>query len=212
MTSDPANKDLIVLVADTNMRFCVEGLLSRHRSLTSREISRDVYKHPHHDPGCLLRGHDFLRPFSRQYAHALVMLDREGCGRDDSTREELEAAIEQRLSQSGWGGRAAAVVIDPELEIWVWSDSPEVDAVLGWAHEKPTLAEWLTAEGFRAPDQQKPDRPKEAVEQALRIARKPRSSAIYLQLAERVSVNRCVDPAFVRFKRILGDWFGPPLP
>jgi hypothetical protein len=54
----------------------------------------------------------------------------------------------------------------------------------------------------------KPFDPKLAVEQVLRQAGKPRSSAIYEQLARRVSLQRCTDPAFVKFTTVLQKWFG----
>jgi len=210
MTPEPAVKDLVVLVADGQMKSAVEGLLTRGRSLKCRDVSSDIYVHPAKDPGCLLRAHDFLRPFCRQYHRAVVMLDREGSGREGLPREELEAEIEQRLSTSGWGERAAAIVLDPELEIWVWSDSPEVDAALGWSGRTPSLAAWLVSQGYRVPGQHKPQEPKKAMEEALRIARKQRSSAIYLRLAQRVSIQRCADPAFTKFKTVLQRWFGVP--
>jgi hypothetical protein len=208
MTAEPLVKDLVVLAADSQMEFTVRGLLSRGKSLRFREVSYDIYVHPAKDPGCLLRAHEFMRPFHRQYAHALVMLDREGCGRSDSSREALEEELERKLAVSGWGNRAAAVVLDPELEIWVWSDSPEVDAVLGWAGRQPTLEQWLRSAGYRVTAGMKPIKPKQAVEEALRIARKRRSSSIYLQLAQRVGVHRCVDAAFLKFKTLLQEWFG----
>lgn len=71
-----------------------------------------------------------------------------------------------------------------ELEIWVWSDSPHVAAVLGWAGRQPDLMTWLINKGMFDPQKTKPDRPKEAMVLALREARKSRSSAIFLQLAE----------------------------
>jgi hypothetical protein len=207
MTSPIPEKDLVVLAADGQMEFAAKGLLSRGDSLGFRNLSVDIHVHPDKDPGCLLRGHDFLRPFCRQYRHAVVMLDREGCGREDSSREVLESELEKRLYSSGWGDRAAAVVLDPELEAWVWSDSPQVDIVLGWADRTPRLVEWLRAEGYSQSGQPKPHRPKEAMERALRLARKGRSSAIFLQLAQRVSVNRCTDPSFLKFKAILQKWY-----
>ena len=202
-----ALKDLVILVADKNMEFSVTGLLSRYPSLGFRELSAEVFVHPHKDPGCLLRGHEFLRPFTRQYRHALIMLDREGSGREEMAREELEKEIESRLHSSGWSDRAAAVVLDPELEVWVWSDSPVVDLALGWKGRKPHLREWLISEGYLAPTQSKPKRPKDAVERALRISAKRRSSAIYLELAQRVGLARCSDPAFVKLRTILRAWF-----
>lgn len=207
MTSSPANKDLVVLVADKNIEYTVKGLLSRQQSLGVRELSTDIYVHPESDPGCFLRAQDFLRPFHGQYAHTLVMLDRDGCGRENLSRESLEEDLEGRLSKAGWQDRAAAIVLDPELEIWVWSDSPEVDSALGWATKRPGLREWLCSEGYLAGGETKPNRPKEAVVRALRISRKSRSSSLYLQLAECVSTQRCSDPAFVKFKTMLQRWF-----
>ncbi|MGD0897167.1 MAG: hypothetical protein ABR915_04980 [Thermoguttaceae bacterium] len=200
-------KDLVVLVADGQMEFTVRGLLTRGPSLQFRDISFDIWVHPAKDPGCLLRGHELLRSFTRQYAHAMVMHDREGCGRDDYSREALESEIESNLARSGWHDRAAAIVIDPELEVWVWSDSPEVVGILGWTGRQPTLAQWLDQQGHCAPGQSKPQKPKKAVDDALRSSGKRRSSSIFRQLAERVSVHRCTDPAFWKFKALLQQWF-----
>jgi hypothetical protein len=208
MTSIVPEKDLVVLAADGQMEFAVKGLLTRGPALGFRELSFDIHAHPAKDPGCLLRGHEFLRSFHNQYRHAIVMLDHHGCGREGSARQVLEEELEKRLSSAGWGDRAAAIVLDPELEIWVWSDSPEVDAVLGWTGRTPPLADWLRAEGYSSGRQTKPDRPKEALGNALRLARKAKSSAIFLQLAQQVSVNRCTDPAFLKFKNTLQKWFG----
>lgn len=124
-------------------------------------------------------------------------------------RAVLEQEVERRLSSSGWEDRAAAVVIDPELEIWVWNDSPHVEAVLGWDTGTSSLRDWLRQKGWLAEGTSKPTQPKRAVEEALRISRKPRSSAIYQQLAQRVSIDRCVDPSFVRLRQILTRWFSP---
>jgi hypothetical protein len=208
MTPQTMMKDLIVLVADGQMEFTVRGLLTRGRSLGFRDVSFDIYVHPAKDPGCRTRGHDFLRPFTRQYAHGLVMHDREGCGRDDHPREALESELESSLAGSGWQDRAAAIVIDPELEVWVWSESPEVAAILGWAGRQPTLSQWLVQQGHCTLGENKPQKPKKALDEALRLSGKRRSSAIFRQLAERVSVHRCTDPAFSKFKELMRQWFG----
>ena len=116
------------------------------------------------------------------------------------------------MNQSGWTDNAAVIVIDPELENWVWVDSPHVDDVLGWRGRGPGLWEWLRQKGMLPPDAPKPVRPKEAVEEALRVARKPRSSSLYRNLAEHVTLETCTDPAFQKFRDTIVSWFsaGPP--
>lgn len=92
MNEDPSNgqQDLIVLVADKNMEFSGRGLMSRPEAFGIRPLSYDVFVHPERDPGCLLRGHDFLRTFVSRYTRAIVMLDRHGCGQEQLPREVLE--------------------------------------------------------------------------------------------------------------------------
>jgi hypothetical protein len=54
---------------------------------------------------------------------------------------------------------------------------------LGWQGRSPDLRSWLKAKNFLQEEQTKPERPKEAMELALRTARKSRSSSLYDQLA-----------------------------
>ena len=112
-------------------------------------------------------------------SHALVVFDREGSGHESDPVSDLEEEVTRRLAAAGWGDRAAAIAIDPELEVWVWSDSPHVDRCLGWEGEQPSLRAWLEEQGMWPPGEPKPQDPKLAVELALRRARKPRSSALY---------------------------------
>jgi hypothetical protein len=78
---------------------------------------------------------------------------------------------------------------------------------------QPTLREVLRQTPRDAPlwpgDQQKPSDPKRAVEWALRVVGKPRSSSIYRALASKISFARCQDRSFVRLKGLLQGWFGP---
>ena len=137
----------------------------------------------------------------------MVIFDREGSGQEAADRSDLEQQVELRLSSSGWNDRAAVVVIDPELEIWFWNDSPHVEAALGWEAGDLSLRDWLRKKGWLPEGVSKPTQPKRAVEEALRISRKPRSSSVYQQLAQRVSIDRCVDPSFLRLRQILTRWF-----
>ncbi len=134
-------RDLALLVADADMREGFTALLGRHRALGIRLISFDIFRHDERDAGCFTRAHEYLRPLARRYEHALVVFDKEGCGSPD-TVPAIEADVRERLERSGWAHRADVVVIDPELEVWVWSPSPAVATSLGWTPAAP-LRRWL---------------------------------------------------------------------
>jgi hypothetical protein len=163
--------------------------------------------HIERDPGCFNHGHDFLRPFVNSYAHGLVMFDRIGSGQEQLSRIDLESKVNQRLRATGWNDRAETIVLDPELEVWIWSDSPHVEFCLGWEGHEPNLRSWLANQQLYDPKSTKPEDPKKATVQALREVGKPRSSSIYGQLVGNVSLRKCTDGAFQKFKDILSGWF-----
>ena len=66
------------------------------------------------------------------------------------TREEIQEEVEIGLTRNGWEGRSKAIVIDPELEVWVWSRSPIVAEVLGWDTDIEALRRWLESEDLWA--------------------------------------------------------------
>ena len=203
-------KKLIVMTADLDIENAVKGLLTRCKALGFADISVgvdvDFVRNPNRDSGCYIHAADFLRYAIGKYEHALVMFDREGCGKDDDEVSSIAAKVERELNISGWKS-AAVVVLNPELESWVWSPSPYVDEELGWKASSPALREWLMAKGYLKNHAIKPHRPKEALEAALREKRKPRSARIYLNLASRVSLSRCSDDSFVKFKQTMLKWF-----
>jgi hypothetical protein len=207
MTGTAPKKDLVLLAADLSIEFAMRGLLWRPHDLGIRTLAFDAYRHLHHDPGCLNESAEFLRSFLRSHAFAIVVFDREGCGRADLSAEKLEAQVESRLGQNGWGERICAIVIDPELEQWVWGDSPEVDRVVGWLGRAPGLRSWLRTQGLLGEGQKKPPRPKEALEAALRVVGKPRSASLYEELARTVPLGPCTDRSFVKLLGALRGWF-----
>lgn len=203
-----AGVDLLSLVADKDMELGLQGLLTDPARVGIRPIRSTVLVHPKRDPGVLRQCHDFLRSQQRLASHALVLFDREGCGKV-ATRVALENEVETRLRQNGWEGRSAAVVIDPELEVWVWGGYAAVATALGWPGAGSALQEWLVQEGFLRLGQNKPERPKEALERTLYALRKPRSSSIYFHVARQLDTDACLDPAFLKLRATLQGWFPP---
>ncbi len=202
-----ASRDLVVLVADKDMEQATQQLLLRPASLRISSPTHAVFTHPLRDNGCRTASLDVLRPLASAYRYALVMFDREGSGGDRLAREQLEHQVEAQLAANGWADRCAALVLDPELEIWMWTDSPELDQVIGWAGRQPQVRDWLRARGFVVQANGKPERPKEALLAALRHVKKQPSAALFGALAGKTGLARCTDPTFLRLKETLQRWF-----
>jgi len=200
--------DLIVLAADTQMQETIRGLLSRPRALDVRPLSFEIYSHPNKDPGCRREAHQFLRPFHTAFQRGLVLFDYDGCGASHTASpDEIEATVEERLRQTGWDKRARCLVINPELEVWVWSDSREVDRCLGWDPASRRVRNWLQSKDLWPVEAPKPSDPKQAMEEALEEAGLPHSSSVFRELAESVSLRQCEDESFQRFRQVLQEWF-----
>lgn len=202
-----SKKDLIVLVADKDMEHALKGLLARPAALGIRSVNADILVHPQHDAACAQHGVPFLAGFSNQYEYGLLMFDHEGSGKEDIPALDLQKQINKEFSRSTWGTLARAIVLSPELESWVWSDSPHVDDVAGWKNRNPPLRRWLADQGWVQKDEAKPRQPKEAFRAALRKAQTPRSASLYEQIANKVSLHGCRDTAFHEFKSTLQGWF-----
>jgi len=209
MAGDDFEVDLVVLVPDKTFSAVVTRLIERRRALATRRFSFEIYVHPYHDPGCARESAEFLRPFLPTHAHAVVLFDRDGSGCEHSSPSEIESVVRGQLRRSGWGERAEPVVLDPELEVWAWSDSPVVEDCLGWAGRRPALRQWLEQRGVWAPSSPKPADPKGALRLALREARSGPPPAALVRLARSIGVRRCTDRAFIRFRDILRCWFPP---
>ena len=198
--------DLVVLVADTDAEWTVRTLLEhRYHALGIRTIAFKVFRHPQRDAGVFLHAHEFLRDYVGQASHAMVLLDLEGSGRETLLPSEMEAQIEDKLSRNGWAPeQIAAIVLEPELEIWVWAPSPHVAEVVGL--EAAALQHILEQTPRRAHG--KPQRPKETLLRALHQSKRPFSARLFQELAQRVSL-RCSERSFVKFRDTLQRWFPP---
>jgi len=207
MNKPEFGKDLVVLVACKDMKFTFEALLRRCESLGTRAFSFEIFPHPQHDPGVRIQSVPFLRSFQNNYHHALVVFDHEGSGSENTPAVAIEQQIANDLNRSGWQDRSCVLVLEPELETWVWSASPHVDRILGWGERIPPLRNWLVEQNFVSKPDEKPSRPKEAMKAAMSHSGKPRSSAVFRELAANVRFAECQDRSFVRFVNCLREWF-----
>jgi hypothetical protein len=198
-------KDLVLLVADKNMQFALKGALGRPEALNIRPIEFEFRVHPGRDGGTRDTGPEVLALEQRRFTHALLALDFEGCGTDLPNAIALEAELDKRLS-SHWKEMAKSIVIEPELDVWVWGVGNSLETAIEWP-PGTSVRDWLRERGFGFEANEKPIRPKEALEAALRISGLPRSSALYQTVAEKISLRRCNDGAFIRLRKQLMEWF-----
>jgi hypothetical protein len=175
-------KDLIVLGPGKNMQFLFDGLFSSATSLGVRTPSHQFDAHPLRDAGCL-DADELLESQVGRYGHALVVTNRQLSGHREISRIDAEAALEAKLSRSGWGPRARAVVVDPGVGRWM------LEHQLGERWSPETLVE-------------------DAVERVLRRRRIPQSPALYRTLGERMVREGRPDPAWQRLLATLREWFG----
>jgi hypothetical protein len=198
-------KDLFILVADKNAEFALKGALARPEALGIRPIEFEIRTHPGRDGGTRKTGPELLATQRRQYRHGLLIFDFEGSGTDLADAVALERQLNGRLGNQ-WKSAAKAIVIEPELDIWIWGSDNAVEASIEWPAGKG-VREWLREQGFELDANEKPTRPKEALEAALRVPNLPRSSALYQHIASRISLPRCKDAAFIRLRNQLLAWF-----
>lgn len=206
--SDPTPvKDLFVLSADREMANVLAGLLARPMDLGIRRVEFDIERHLNRDSGCRTGAVEYLRPFLRSYRHALVVFDRDGCG-SNLRREEIQQRLGNNLGRNGWQDRARVVVIDPELEVWIWANSTVVSRALGWDSYRE-LRHWLASRGLWPQGSVKPNDPKKAMEQAMRSRRAQISPRLFRKLADKMDFSGCRDLAFNELRATLRTWFPP---
>lgn len=198
-------KDLVLMVADKNMNFALKGALSRPDALGIAPIEFEFRTHMGRDGGVRTSGPETLALDSRRFSHALLVFDLEGSGASIADAKLVEEELDRRLS-THWDDRAKSIVIEPELDIWIWGSDNILQDVLEWPIPG-SIREWLKNRGFEFNESGKPLRPKEALDELRPVHRLPRSSALYEKITSKISIKKCSDPAFSRLREQLQIWF-----
>lgn len=202
---------VIFVVADKNMEFMFRGFLERagaFKSLGCREFEfdakQDLLVASDHDPGLYSKARNYAQGARRTHARLVIAVDADWQGSPGA--DKIRQQIESECVLAGWTPDAVCIlVLDPEIENWVWQDNPNVETEVG--HKGTSLRKQLAEEGAWPEGMAKPPRPKETLEAVLRRNRIPRSSGLYRRVAERVGVKHCTDAAFLRLAEALRTWF-----
>ena len=200
-------KDLLILVADGNMKATFEAAMKRAQALGIHPVRYDVIPHVGRDGGMRTSGVAMANALKSRYARALLVLDYQGSGGEAQGIQELEAILNASLSAT-WGDDGKVIVIHPELDIWMWGSDNSLAQVLGWPMASPPIRHWLAAQQFELEPNGKPVCPKEAMERVCRHLKIPRSSSTYAKIVSKISLTQCSDPSFQRTREALVAWFG----
>jgi hypothetical protein len=206
-------RDCIFLLADKNMQAAFEGFLSRqvfYKRLGCGNFSFDprqdiAVASGDNDPGLYTRGHELLRPYQATHRHAVVVLDAKWDG--SPGKAVITEHLTTQIAATGWtADQFAVIVIDPELENWIWQQNDHVARGLGFGNSNELMAD-TDLQAAWPQGQAKPTSPKEILETLLQKRRIPRSSAIYKQITSQVSVRHCQDSAFQLLIESMRTWF-----
>lgn len=207
-------KDLLFYVADGNMEQAIRGFMERD-ALQQRvgcgpidfDARRDIkVAKGQADPGIYTRGDELLRPFHGEYRHVALIVDEEWDGSPGA--ETIRERLAQHLAAAGWEETGLPLVVCPEADVWLWTDTDHTARALGWANwlelsRALVVADWLVEGSV------KPARPKEAAEWALFEGPQDikRSSALYRRITSKVSANRCTADSVHTLLATLRAWF-----
>jgi hypothetical protein len=202
-------RDCLFLLADKNMQAVFEGFLSRPRFYNSLNCGKFEYDlrvaTGDNDPGLYTRAHELIRPFLKTHRYAVVVLDAEWEGTPG--RDAITQHISEQMRTVGWDkDRFQVIVIDPELENWMWQKNDHVAKALGFDNITEVMEDPDIQKAW-SDGQPKPAEPKETMEKLLRKRRIPRSSAIYKQITSHVTVKDCHDLALLLLIETLRCWF-----
>jgi len=200
---------LFCIVADRNMKAVVEELIPRVRNMDGLSFAfrfSDVIVHPRHDPGCYWEGPELIadRVQADSRLYGMLLLDFAWEGHSHRCPEEMQQHLQQRMERAGQ--RALAVVLDPELEEWVFVRSPRAIEAMGWT-DWNEAKRVLQEAGLWKKECTKPEDPKKAMEVLLRSKGIPRSSSVYREIARFAGLKHCRSRSFTRIRMALQRWF-----
>ena len=205
-------RELIILVADGTMRAVFAAFFARERwerrlccgsfdLWPQEDIINDTL---HTDGGVHRRAHELLRPYLNTHQHTMVVIDQQFGG--DRPAGEVRSEILDNLYRNGWAeDRCEVIVIDPELEVWLWQDNPNIAQAINYTGS--SLRQRLQDQGEWPADAAKPLDPKASIQALIKPQRALKTKVVYSRIARSVSVSGCTDPAFLLFAGTLRRWF-----
>jgi hypothetical protein len=207
-------KDLFLFSADADTQAFLGAVLARSSALGTKPINIELDRHPQRDAGMVQSGPELLRMRKGEARYAVMVLDFHGSGADTRSNRSnpvaLQLELQDRLDRATWRSNSLVVVLEPELEHWLWY--ARVALAKHWelsrAQVDDLILEWSNNAGLK-PDEAVAKHPKELFEYAMRNRLKRTISPRDFQCIGAVAGIRSLElsPAFARLVQQLRAWF-----
>lgn len=235
-------KPLLIFAADSECAATLRGFFERprfHASLRCGPIElngvnfnpeQDIRIHPAHDPGVWTDPHTVLQAERNNFQYALIILDAAWVGAPPAAQivSDIEGLVRTRAY---WERpRFEVILIQPELEAWIWQRNPHVAEAFEFSGSDAELWRFLEAQALRLDNDRKkhrfipadplarlppawpqvapkPENPKGLVEALSHHCRSGPASGIFNEISSTISVRGCQDLAFLRLRDALRRWF-----
>lgn len=211
-------RDIIFHLADAHMEAGFRAFFARdnwHHVLgCSRfeidpESERDINRRGGYtDGGIWKHAHSNILPFKDDYRYAVIVLDADF--EPHPGVETLRADITKNMLGAGWAeGSFCVVVIDKELEAWLWA--PNVNVAKAFGHNDfEQMREALAQRNLWDAGAPKPNDLKAARNLAARLGGKRTGGPIFRGVFEGISkraCDLCQENGFITMRTALQTWF-----
>ena len=206
-------KDLFVYAADADAVAFLNAILNKPEALGIRKIRFDIDRNGGRDSGMIKNGAEFVRTerIKNNYRKVILMWDHHGSGRERRQKPlQVSQEIQDKLDSFTWEDNSATIVLNPELEQWLWHCEQAVAKHFGMAAEQ--LQQWCekyAGEQGVPPADIKKQNPKGVfqyiMDKCLDRSLKPRDFEEIGRLASIKGLQDC--ESFRKFTKTLQGWF-----
>lgn len=211
-------RDVIFHLADQHMEAGFRAFFARenwhHVLHCSRfnldpDSERDIYRRGGYTDGGLWRhAHSNLAPFLGEYRHAVIVLDADF--EPHPGVETLREDITNNMRAAGWDEDSfCVVVIDKELEAWLWA--PNLNVAQAFGHDDfDKMRDALAAKNLWNAGAAKPNDLKAARNLASKLGGRKTGGPIFRSVFGSISsraCDRCQEAGFNTLRTALQTWF-----
>jgi len=213
-----ASRKVVFLVPCNAINMSVTGFFERENmhqeiecDMFDFEPARDIKKIPRgNDYGVWKEAHNYLQSLTGLYEKAVVLVDAQFPGSPGA--EAVKADIENNMLSVGWDENDFIVcVFDPELEALMWQeDNALLTEIIKFNAHNEGLNQWLIDNHWVQGGGMLPDKPKEALEDAIKLNRAGKNirlTVVCKKYAKQAEFADCVHVCFTSLIQQFRQWF-----